>query len=119
MKRITSSAIHEQSGAMSSAVVALAALGGFAAGALLVALAAFERSTPGTDESAGIPVQYHAPQPAVEFPVASTQAWQPSAVSGPWTFEGGTPQPRGGPGRKRPDLLSAPEGWTYDAAPTH
>ncbi len=96
----------------------MAALGGFAAGALLVGLAAFERSAPGTDQSADVPIQYHAPQPAAEPRVASTQAWQPSEISpsAPWSFEAAPPQPRGGPGRKRPDLLSAPEGWTVDAA---
>lgn len=111
---VRSSANRAQSGGIFSTMNALVAMGGFAAGALLVGWVAFERSSSGTAESAQIPIPPHAPQPAVELPVTPIQAWHPSAVSGPWNFEAATPEPRGWPGRKRPDLLSAPEGWTYD-----
>jgi hypothetical protein len=110
------SSIHTQSGGISATVMALTALGSFAAGAL-VALA--PHSASGSNASARISAELGAPPSAAGPPPASTEAPPPPAVpaTAAWSFEAATPQPRGGLGRKRPDRLSAPEGWTYEPGP--
>jgi hypothetical protein len=41
--------------------------------------------------------------------------WTPEApASSTWPYESRGAGPAGPPGVKRPDRLSAPEGWTYD-----
>ena len=108
-------AIHPQSGAASAALLALTALAGFAAGALTVAWVAPERAVLSAPDSATMSVRYRAPQPAARLPQAPPTGFPPPTVSDPngWNFESAMAQPRGEPGRNRPDLLSGPEGWTY------
>jgi hypothetical protein len=117
--RIASS-VHTQSGGISATVMALTALGGFAAGALVAGVVALApHSASGSNASARISAELGAPPSAAGPPPASTEAPPPPAVpaTAAWSFEAATPRPRGGLGRKRPDLLSAPEGWTYDPGP--
>jgi hypothetical protein len=111
-------AVHSRSGKSSAALLALTALCGFAAGALTVGLLASERLGQGSAEPATVPVSYPAPPGAARSAVPPAPAFPlPSAPPpNPWHFEAAAPHPNSGPGRNRPDLLSAPEGWTSEAA---
>jgi len=109
-------AVCAQSGAISAALIGLA---GFAAGALTVALLALTRPpTTITGESARVPLSnsvLHEVGPTVN-PLDDNRQWpilgEPFSA---WPFESATPASAQAPGKKRPDRLSAPEGWTYEA----
>jgi hypothetical protein len=111
--KIESAAIRSHSG--------LTTLGGFAAGALTVGMIAFvAQPMPKTENGSRIPTltsfAQGAARDAAMREIMATQAPDPSAAgpAGPWAFEVATPEPPRGPGKKRPDLMGAPEGWTYD-----
>lgn len=92
----------------------LAGVAGFAAGALLVGLLAFEH--PHTSNAAESPRALVSSAVAQQAPRIETnwmQAPDRLAVAGPWPFESAAPAPAKAPGKMRPDRLSAPEGWTY------
>jgi hypothetical protein len=105
-----------ESGAISTALIGLA---GFAAGALTVALLALTRHPATmTGESARVPTSnsvLHEARPTVNT-LDDNRQWpilgEPFSA---WPFESATPAPAQVPGKKRPDRLSAPEGWTYQA----
>jgi len=95
------------------ALLSLVTLAGFAAGALLVVVAFSREPVPSTGDADYIPVATrYSPGSAVrESSVSfSTPVLDPAATASPWTFEAATPERHGGPGAKRPDLLSAPGG---------
>jgi len=109
--KVVSEALHPQSGAVSPFLI------GFAAGALLVGTVAFgPRPAPATHDSFRIPVASGTAQGVVRVEAIATYTPDRLAVAGPWFFESATAAAAGAPGKTRPDLLSAPEGWTYDAA---
>jgi hypothetical protein len=95
------------------------ALTTMAAGLLLFAALPFG---PGPASAADAPVRYEASDQVVRDalpPEWIPETPAPTSVSGPWHFESAEPNRSAAPGKVRPDRLSAPEGWTYDAgAPT-
>ena len=96
------------------ASVTVAALFGFAAGTLLVGLIALA-SEP-TGGPTGPRIRDRAA--AAERQLSAADAGLPSPTvqaSEPWNFESAAPKPSRAPGRSRPDRLSAPDGWTYNA----
>jgi hypothetical protein len=106
---------HPQRGAISTALVALA---GFAAGAVVVGLLALARHPASTTEdSVRIPASNTGAHEEVPAPTLITRdrEWPPPAEPFPWPFESSTRGSASVPGKKRPDRLSAPEGWTHDA----
>ncbi|HWY73422.1 MAG TPA: hypothetical protein VNW98_07250 [Burkholderiaceae bacterium] len=114
--KVVSRALHKQSGVVSPFMVGFTGLAGFAAGALL---AGTVLSAPAPAPSAGdwlrVPVASSIAQDMVRVEPISTFVPDRLAVAGPWPFESATPASAGAPGKKRPDRLSAPEGWTYEA----
>jgi hypothetical protein len=76
--------------AHSPLVIGLTAVAGFVAGACLVGLAKFQPE-----------------------PIVSSGTHDRGSVAAPAAspYESATPEPRGGPGAKRSEPLSAPEGW--------
>ena len=106
--KVVSAALHP---------IVLIGLAGFAAGALLVGTVALgSRPVPTADESLRVPVTSRTAQDAVRVETTSIYAPDRLAVAGPWPFESATPASERATGKMRPDRLSAPEGWTYDAA---
>jgi hypothetical protein len=93
----------------------LSGLAGFAAGVLLAGLIAMEQT----------PISQAAESPSL--PASSVNGAAPRAEPIPvevpsragaaatWAFESTAAAPARDPGKNRPDLLSAPEGWTYAA----
>jgi len=111
---IGSAAMRVQSGAISTALVALA---GFAAGAVLMGLVALTRHpVPIATESPRTATPNLAPNDVFQAPTTlyRDRAWPDQAEPFPWPFES-TPPARA-PGAKRADRLSGPDGWTYDPA---
>jgi len=85
--------------------------------ALLVGVAALSRQ-PAPKSSAPIAVSTSrsVPARATEFDLLlSAPMVEALTPPSPWAFEAATRETAGGPGAKRPDLLGAPEGWTYDS----
>jgi hypothetical protein len=111
-------ALPRQSGAISTALTALA---GFTAGALVMGLLAFTRHPPPVAaESAAVPMSSIAGGDATNDAkntagaLNSDRSWPGQADQAlTWPFESGT-RTRDPPGAKRPDRLSGPDGWTYD-----
>jgi hypothetical protein len=115
--KVGSAAPYTRSRTNSPLRVGLTALAGFAAGVCLVGLMTFRSSptlktderaaTNGSSDSATI-----APVPG---PAVASGAREPEGVAAPapWPYEGATPEARRRRGEKRPDLLGAPDGWTY------
>src|SRR6267154_4885174 len=102
--------------AHSPTLIALTALAGFAAGACLVGLTKFPSTLSKTAEPAAAtastrPAQVApGPEPVAEPVIVSgARERQPAVAPAPWPFESATPEPREGPGAKRPDLRNAPE----------
>ena len=97
--------------------VTLAALFGFAGGTLLVGLVALALAH---DPNAGptrLQIQHRAPQAELQLPAAYPDSpSQTVQTFDPWNFESAMPKASRAPGRNRPDLLSGPEGWTYDSS---
>jgi hypothetical protein len=112
---VASEALHSQSGAVSAFLIGFTGLAGFAAGALLVGTVAFAPHPTPTDDSLRIGVTSSASQYAARIEATSTYAPDRLAVAGPWPFESAASAAAGAPGKMRPDRLSAPEGWTYEA----
>ena len=110
-----SSALPRQTGAISTALTALA---GFAAGALLMGVLSFTRHpVPTVAEKVAVPISGAASGEAAKTVGARNRdsAWPGQADEAlTWPFESGTPAYEHVPGPKRPDRLSAPDGWTYD-----
>jgi hypothetical protein len=108
-------AVRRQSGAISTVLVALA---GFAAGAFLMGLVAFVRQpAPIVGDTGRAPTSKAPARDAVSTPmmIEPGRPWPSPAEPFPWPFESATPASAPTPGKKRPDRLSAPEGWTYEA----
>ena len=109
-------AVCAQSGAISTALIGLA---GFAAGALTVALLALTRHpTTMTGESGRVPASnsvLHEMGQTVNTLDDNRQWPIPGEPFSAWPFESARPAAAQVPGKKRPDRLSAPEGWTYEA----
>jgi hypothetical protein len=114
--KVPSKALQPQSGAVSAFLIGLTGLAGFAAGALLVGTVALTpRPTP-TGDLLGIAVASSSSHDVARVEPVSTYAPDRLAVAGPWPFESASPAASAGaPGKTRPDRLSAPEGWTYEA----
>jgi|SRR5882757_1449218 len=97
--------------------VGLTALAGFVAGACLVGLMTFPSSRQlRTDERAAtLGSSDSATTAPVSEPAAVGSARQTEGVTAPspWPYEAATPEARDRRGGKRPDLLGAPDGWTY------
>lgn len=110
-----SGALPRQTGAISTALTALA---GFTAGALLMGLLAFNRHPmPTVAETGAVPVSGAASrEPTETIGALNTDSTRPGQADEAltWPFESGTPAHEGFPGARRPDRLSAPDGWTYD-----
>jgi hypothetical protein len=89
----------------------LTTLAGFAAGASLMGMVALSRQpVPMTGEPNPVATSTRS-STAGEFDVSlSAPKTEGIAPPSPWVFEAATPEPRGGPGAKRPDLLGFPEG---------
>jgi hypothetical protein len=109
-----SSALPRQTGAISTAWIALA---GFAGGALLMGVLAFTRHpVPTVAETVAVPISSAASGEAARTATAPSRdsTWPGRAdEASTWPFESGTPAHEHAPGPKRPDRLSAPDGWTY------
>jgi hypothetical protein len=110
-----SGALPRQTGAISTALIAMA---GFTAGALLMGLLAFTRHPmPPVAETVAVPISSTASGEQTKAIGAlnrdSTQPGQADEAL-TWPFESATPAHEGIPGPRRPDRLSAPDGWTYD-----
>lgn len=110
-----SGALPRQTGAISTALTALA---GFTAGALLMGLLAFNRHPmPTVAETVAVPISGAAShEPTKTIGALSTDSTRPGQADEAltWPFESGTRAHEGIPGLRRPDRLSAPDGWTYD-----
>ena len=110
-----SRALPRQTGAISTALTAFA---GFAAGASLMGLLAFTRHPINSvADAVAVPVSGVAGHdaPKTVGSVDKDSAWPGKADEAlTWPFESGTAALDRIPGPKRPDRLSAPEGWTYD-----
>jgi len=111
-------AARAQAGAIPAAVAAVAGSAGFIAGALVMGLLAFSQdSQPSTGRALPAPASnrasQEAPQPTVFYqtPDGPAVPWPE-----PWGFEKAPSKQAGEPGPKRADRLSAPEGWTHQAA---
>src|SRR5258708_24726345 len=115
--KIGSAAPYTRSRTNSSIRVGLTALAGFAAGVCLVGLMTFRSSpTLKTDERAGTNGSSASATIApVPEPTVASGARAPEGVAAPapCPYEAATPEARGRRGDKRPDLLGAPDGWTY------
>jgi hypothetical protein len=116
--KIGSATIRSHSGSISPVMIALTTLGGFAAGALTVGIMASVGNPMSRDD--GVPristvttVEQSAARDTAMREIMATQPPDSSAVApvGLWAFEAKTPGAPP-PGKKRPDLLGAPEGWT-------
>jgi hypothetical protein len=85
--------------------------------ALLVGVAALSRQqAPKSGEPIAASTARSAPARATEFDLLlSAPMVEALTPPSPWAFEAATPESPRAPGAKRPDLLGAPEGWTYDS----
>jgi hypothetical protein len=110
--KLASTALRTPFGVISPVLVGFT---GFAAGALLMALVAFQPA-PKAAESPRIPVSSSARHDAVRLEGISIYTPERAAPAGPWPFESATLASARAPGKARADRLSAPEGWTYEAA---
>lgn len=106
-----------QAGAVSAILVGITGLVGFAAGALVMGLVALSQD-PETDVAARVVVPasnravHEAPEPTFyQVPDGPAVTWPQ-----PWPYEAAARKRADAPGPKRPDRLSAPEGWTQEAA---
>ena len=90
----------------------LTTFAGFAAGASLMGMVALTRQpVPNSSGMDHVIMSTRSVLPAPEFDVSSS-APKAEAIAppSPWVFEAATPEPKGGPGKKRPDLLGSPQG---------
>ena len=111
-----SAARRRQSGTMSTVLIGLV---GFAAGAVLMGLVALTRQPgPVAAVSPRLPASNLAPSDVAPTPTMpyGSRAWSTQAESSPWPFESAS-GPARAPGPKRPDRLSAPDGWTPEISP--
>lgn len=111
-----SAARRRQSGTVSTILIGL---GGFAAGAVLMGLVALTRPPgPVAAVSPRLPASNLAPSDVAPTPTISygSRAWSTQAERSPWPLESAS-GPAHAPGPKRPDRLSAPDGWTPEIAP--
>lgn len=118
----------------------MTAVGGLVAAALVVGAPVLSTVIDAETGESGLPpdsrAAAHDPAPPAAVPMASRaastqgaerssatdpdqaqQAWLPGAsTAAPWPFEQRAPGPQAAPGKKRPDRLSAPEGWPFDGS---
>jgi hypothetical protein len=85
--------------------------------ALLVGVAALSRhQAPNRGESVAASSARSVPARATEFDLLlSAPMAEALTPPSPWAFEAATRETPVRPGAKRPDLLGAPDGWTYDS----
>jgi hypothetical protein len=115
--RFGSAAFRTRFVLVSPVAIGFTGLAGFVAGALVVGLMAFGTNPDASaGESLRVPVASRVEQDTARVETAWTYIADRPAVAGPWPFESAPHAPLGAPGKARPDRLSAPEGWTYDAA---
>jgi len=91
-------------------------MAGFAAPALPVGTLALTPRPTTTGDLLGSASASSSSHDVARVEPVSTYAPDRLAVAGPWPFESASPAASAGaPGKTRPDRLSAPEGWTYEA----
>jgi hypothetical protein len=85
--------------------------------ALLVGVAALSRQpAPKSAEPVAVSTSRSVPVQATELDLLlSAPMVEALTPPSPWAFEAATHEAAVGPGAKRPDLLGAPKGWTYDS----
>jgi hypothetical protein len=112
--RIGPAAARAQSGAIFTVLIGL---GGFAAGALVMGLLTFSgQPAPAGVQTDALPAPVATPRDPMPpmTGIDGIRSWPAPGRPSDWAFEGASPAAETAPGTRRPDRLSAPEGWTYD-----